>query len=205
MRDLVAVARRLLETRKTVKDLERLAVTDHGLHETDKARLIVFRAALHMLAWVLEVDLDQIDQPPSLVGLPERPTQPQLHRVEVGDPQSASGARTLYLTEIPAYIDERDTSYSMETWSCFLSDQQAYELYLALGETLYPEPSLEPTLPMQAPAVVTLPRLHPVSRAVHQPLAPPDTEDGYTGQAVRHQPPTPPSAASAAGPRSPRR
>jgi hypothetical protein len=174
--------------------------------------LTVYRAALHILAWTLEMDLDQIDHAPSLVGLPEQPTHPQLHRVEVGDPQSADGTRTLYLTEIPAYTDERDPSYSMESWSCFLNDQQAYELYLALGEVLYPEPSL----PVEQPAVVTLPRLHLTSRApvqspIHlplqplQPLAPPDTEDGYTGQAVRHLPPPPPAATTGAarGPRGP--
>ncbi len=205
MRDLVTIARRLLETRRTVKELERLASSastassaagaadnarvdvgssptptgsstastgsstastgsSTGLSLLDASRLLVFKGALQALAWTLEIDLDQMDAPP-LIGLSEQPTRVQLHRIELGKRGDLSQAgrtgqsgqasqsgqagaypsgegvgspRLMWLVEIPAHTDPRDPGVASEYWSCFLSDEQAYDLYLALGEALVP-------------------------------------------------------------------
>lgn len=161
MRDLVSMARRLLETRRTVKELERTAAGRGELDTLSATRLMVFRGALQALAWALEIDLDQMDSP-SLTNLlaNEHPAGVRLHRVDVTGPDGAT--RILWLTEIPAYRDPVDEGFSTEYWSCFLSDAQARELYRALGETL----------PLPTFPVCTLPsaRPHPVVQPAPRPL-----------------------------------
>ena len=134
MRNLVDVARRLLQTRKTVKELERVAATNTTLNTLDASRLLVFRGALQALAWALEVDLEQLSAPP-LTNLPEQPSCVTLHRVELGG-ANGSERRLLWLTEIPAHQDPVDDGFSTEYWSCFFNDQQARQLYVALSEAL---------------------------------------------------------------------
>jgi hypothetical protein len=197
MRDLVTMARRLFETRRTVKALERTAADAGSLNPLDAARLLVFRGALQALAWTLEIDLDQMDAPP-MHNLAEQPTRVCLHRVDL------DGGRILWLTEIPAHHDEQgDAGYSTEPWSCFLSDGQARDLHRALGETL------DDGFSFAMPAL-TLPQLRPAQRPasglrlMDPPVGPlqPDIEGGYGGLGGPRMPPPPPAAAAGA-PRSP--
>lgn len=157
MRDLVSVARRLLETRKSVRELERqageLASQGQGLNTLLASRLLVFRGALQALAWALEIDLDQMDSPPlSNLLANEHPSGVRLHRVDMGSLEPGGSSRILWLTEMPPHRDPLDAGFSTEYWSFFLSDAQARDLYRALGETL-PLPTFPVcTLPTPQPA-----------------------------------------------------
>ncbi|HZC06485.1 MAG TPA: hypothetical protein VE338_12685 [Ktedonobacterales bacterium] len=212
MLDLVTVARRLLETRRTVKRLEAqiaetptlpalpapLAHALGELHPLEQARLLTHRAALQMLAWVLEIDLDHLITPPSMRNLPEQPEHVMLHRVEMGDAETNEGSRQMWLMEIPAYTDPRDPGFSTDYWASFLNDTQAHELYEALGDLLLPQPVIPPSL--------TLGKLKLAARSSRSSaaltLVPPDTEDGYASVGVRRNdrrdPPSPPAAGRAA-------
>jgi len=166
------MARRLLETRRTVKELERTASGQGALDTLSASRLMVFRGALQALAWALEIDLDQMDSP-SLTNLlaNEHPDGVRLQRVDVQGPDGAT--RILWLTEIPAHHDPLDAGFSTEYWSCFLSDAQARELYRALGQTL----------PLPTFPVCTLP--HPARLA--RPARPARPAAAATARSTPHR------------------
>lgn len=193
MRDLVTLARRLFETRRTVKELERQADATHELNTLDASRLLVFRGALQALAWALEIDLEQLSAPP-LTNLPEQPSSVTLHRVELGG-ANGSERRLLWLTEIPAHHDPVDAGFSTEYWSCFLNGAQARELHAALGEALgevLGEALGSEDTDTKTPTCA-LPRLRlqprqPAHQVGHQPAGPDVADLGYAYTSVPRPP-----------------
>lgn len=133
MRDPVIIARRLLEIRATMRTLEREGAGRADAHTLESARFQAHRAYAQALAWALEIDLNQIDIPASLLSLEEQPTHVQLHRLELGE---APQTLVMWLAEIPAHQDAHGPDYSTESWSCFLHDKQARELLAALATCL---------------------------------------------------------------------
>lgn len=208
MLDLVTVARRLLDTRRMVKQLEAQIAKEPTqptlpaplmsalgeLHPLNQARLFAHRAAMQMLAWVLEIDLDHITTPPKLLNLPEKPEHVLLHRIELGDASTTAGARQMWLMEIPAYTDPHDVGFCTDYWAGFLNETQARELYEALGDMLLPQPIVPPSLTLgKLKRAASSARRSTSSAALT--LVQPDTEDGYTSIGIRRDPPPPPPAA----------
>lgn len=167
MRALSEIATRLWQIRATVKEMERRRDQQvGGLSQVESSRLLAFKSALHILAWALEIDLEQLDGAP-LLPSEEYPQQVMAHRVEI-ESITGKGARCLWLVEIPAYHDRLDAGFSTEYQAFFLSDEHARELYDALGEAL---PVLDAgDGPLASHAVCTLPQLRPAPRRViHAP------------------------------------
>lgn len=115
MRALNEIATRLWQTRATVQAMQRRrdqggpqgvpqgtqgGLLVGGLSQVESSRLLAFKSALHLLAWVLEIDLDQLDAEP-LLASEEQPRQVQAHRVEI-ESTLGTGARCLWLTDLEA-------------------------------------------------------------------------------------------------------
>ena len=175
MRDRASIARRLLDERATMRELERRGVAEwpagHVAVSLDSVGLLVYRAMTQSLAWALDVDLNQIDVPMSLLAPVEMPATVQLHRLELGERPHAI---VMWLAEIPAHHDVAGPDYSTEGWSFFLHDEQAHQLLSALTAALTPAQSaITPT---------RLPTLRPAPVAPVAPVAP-DVEGGYADYA----------------------
>lgn len=166
MRALHEIATRLWQTRATVNEMQRrrdqgIQQGGSGLSHVESSRLLAFKSALHLLAWVLEIDLEQLDATP-LLAFEEYPQQVMAHRVEI-ESTVGKGARCLWLVELPAHRDLLDDGFSTEYQAFFLADEQARALYAALGEAL---PALDAGDGWRnglgdLPVVCTLPQLRP--------------------------------------------
>lgn len=209
MRDRAEIAERLLAARATVRELSELeqhgagGPSAHPAPHPAKAgakataasalqstRLLAYRAYVEALAWTLDIDLNQIDIPMTLLsGLAEEelPTTVQLHRLELGEPPRPL---VMWLAEIPAHHDERGTDYSTESWSCFLHDEQAHQLLAALTTALTPPASALVQRPLQLPLLGRAGALRGISQSAVHPTpnppvspAPPDVAGGYADYA----------------------
>lgn len=217
MRDRAEIAERLLAARATVRELTELEQNGAGSPSAHPAphpaphpakagakagakataasalqstRLLAYRAYVEALAWALDVDLNQIDIPMTLLsGLApeELPATVQLHRLELGEP---SRPLVMWLAEIPAHHDERGTDYSTESWSCFLHDEQAHQLLAALTTALTPPASALVQRPLQLPLLGRAGGLRGISQSAVHPNpnppvspAPPDVAGGYADYA----------------------
>jgi hypothetical protein len=188
MRDRVEIAKRLLSVRATVRELEQGGAGHSGASPAaalESARLLAFRASAQALAWVLDIDLNQIDIPQTLLSLEEQPTTVQLHRLELGEPPHTL---VMWLAEIPAHHDASGPDYSTESWSCFLQDEQARQFLAALTTALRPPARA----PLHLPLLGQPGALHGISQSQGQsaaplspvsPPAPPDVEGGYADYA----------------------
>ena len=136
MRDLVTLARRMLELRSTYRTLEREAAradaAGGALTTLETARLLMFKGAAQALAWALEVNLTLLDTP-ALTGLPGGPDVVTLYPVDLAA-RLGGEERRFYLMEVPAHDDPDDPEgFSTEAWSVTLSERQARELRAALA------------------------------------------------------------------------